>query len=217
MIADVKNADRRADLYVVGVLLYELTTGQRMIEGDGMAYVNAVLAGPPPPPSGRTEREFPAAVEAVILRCLQRDPAKRFSDTRKLQLALENLAKTMDLRIGTDVIGNYASALQPESDEPISVKTVPPPFVVATEEVLEPEPIDHSVLSDEEHGALVADLDLFSIAPGPMEPVRDETFEGLESLEDDEPFEEPPQTQTRRRHPGIPDEGDFAVAFNDDE
>lgn len=213
MIAEVNQADRRADLYVVGVLLYELTTGQRMVEGDGMAYVNAVLAGPPPPPSSRTDREFPPAVEAVILRCLQRDPAKRFTDMRKLQLALENLAKTLNLRTGTDVIGTYANALQPESDEPISPQTVPPPFVVATEEVLEPEPIDDSILSAEEHGALVADLDLFSVSDGGLDAPSFE--DELEEI--DEVFEEPPQTQTRRRHPGIPDEGDFVVAFNDDD
>jgi len=216
MIAAVKEADRRADLYVVGVLLYELTTGQRMIEGDGMSYVNAILAGPPPPPSGRTEQEFPPAVEAVILRCLQREPTKRFSDMRKLRLALENLAKTLELRIGTDVIEAYATALQPASEEPVSPNTEPPPFVVETEAVLEPEPIDDSVLSEEEHGALVADLDLFSIAPGPAEPAEfdDPTFDGLD---DGEVFPEPPQTQTRRRHPGIPDEGEFVVAFNEDD
>lgn len=218
MIAEARNADRRADLYVVGVLLYELTTGTRMIEGDGMAYVNAVLAGPPPPPSGRTDRDYPAAVEAVILRCLQRDPAKRFSDLRKLRLALENLAKTLDLRIGTDVVGTYASALQPESDEPIAPKTVPPPFVVHADEVLEPEPVDDSVLSAEEHDALVADLDLFSISPGAADvpELDDATFEGFDD-DDVDDFPEPPQTQTRRRHPGIPDEGDFVVAFNDDD
>jgi hypothetical protein len=177
--------------------------------------VNAVLAGPPPPPSGRTEQDYPAAVEAVILRCLQRDPAKRFTDMRKLRLALENLAKTQQLRIGHDVVAAYASALQPESEEPLAPKTVPPPFVVATEEVLEPEPVDDSILSAEEHGALVADLDLFSVAPGPAgeaPELDDATFEGFE-----EPFQEPPHTQTRKRHPDIPDEGEFAIAFSEDD
>ncbi len=214
MIEKPKGADRRADLYVLGVLLYELTTGQRMIEGDGIAYVNAVLAGSPPPPSGRTEREYPAAVEAVILRCLQRDPSKRFGDMRKLRLALENLAKAQDLRIGHDVIAAYACALQPESEEPLAPKTVPPPFVVATEEVLEPEPVDDSVLSAEEHDALLADLDMFSVADGSVEAPELDDFE---ELDDAELYAEPPQTQTRRRHPDIPDEGEFAIAFNDDD
>jgi len=214
MIAKPKDADHRADLYVVGVLLYELTTGKRMIEGDGMAYVNAVLAGPPPPPSGRTEREYPDAAEAVILRCLQREPKKRFSDMRKLRLALENLAKTQGLRIDHDVVATYANALEPESGEPLAPKTVPPPFVVATEEVLEPEPVDDSVLSAEEHDALLADLEMFSVTDGSVEAPVDPAFEGFEDLE---PIEEPPQTQTRKRHPDIPDAGEFAIAFNEDD
>ena len=215
-IASIDSSDRRADLYVVGVLLYELTTGERMIPGDGMSYVNAVLAGPPPAPSTRTEREYPPALEAVVMRCLQRDPAKRFGDVRKLAMALRNLAKTLQLRVGHDVLAAYVSALAPVSEEPVRPRTMPPPFVVDTDEVLEPEPIDDSVLSSEEHDELLADLELFSaeaLGPSPSSPAL--SFD--DDFDDAQRFRQPTQTQTRARHPGIPEEGDFVIAFNEED
>ncbi len=219
-IAAIHESDRRADLYVVGVLLYELTTGVRMHPGDGMTYVNAVLAGPPPAPSGRTDQDYPAALEAVVLRCLQRDPGKRFGDLRKLELALSNLAKTLRLRTGPEVLRGYIDALAPASEEPLSPRTVPPPFVVEVDEVLEPEPIDESVVTQAEHDELLADLDMFSVAPGAGSgfPELDEAFVDDFGGSTPPPFSEPPQTQTRaRRHPDIPDEGEFVLAFNDDD
>ena len=246
-IATIQTADRRADLHVVGVLLYELTTGERIHPGDGMAYVNAVLAGPPQAPSTRTEADYPPALEAVVLRCLQREPSKRFSDTRTLGAALANIAKTLDLRTGADVLAGYIRALAPAAEEAPSPQTVPPPFVVATEEVLEPEPVDESVLSAEEHDELLADLEMFSVpAPAPVAssdaPAPDAGLDELgrapafrsprgraASFDDatfDEPFhrsvpppfDAPSQTQTRaRRRLEGTDVDEFVIALNDDD
>jgi tRNA A-37 threonylcarbamoyl transferase component Bud32 len=70
--------DGRADLYSLGCVGYWLLTGCLVFEGAStMAMVLAHVQTPPPPPSQRTEVEVPASLERVILKCLEKDPARR--------------------------------------------------------------------------------------------------------------------------------------------
>ncbi|MBL8055491.1 MAG: protein kinase [Anaerolineales bacterium] len=80
--------DGRADLYALGVMLYELTTGQLPFTGaDPIIIVSQHIHAPPPPPS--THRaDLPPALEAVILRLLAKDPAERFADAGEVAAAL---------------------------------------------------------------------------------------------------------------------------------
>ncbi len=70
--------DARSDIYSVGCLAYWLLTGSLVFEADTMlkmllAHVNET----PQPPSRLTEVEVPAALEALIMRCLLKDKAER--------------------------------------------------------------------------------------------------------------------------------------------
>jgi len=82
--------DGRADLYSLGCVAYWLLTGQLVFEGaDGMAIVLAHVQTPPVPPSRRTEIPIPRSLEDVILRCLEKDPARRFQDAHAFLGALD--------------------------------------------------------------------------------------------------------------------------------
>ena len=82
--------DGRADLYSLGCVGYWLLTGQLVFEGaDGMAVVLAHVQTPPIPPSRRTEMPVPRSLEDVILRCLEKDPARRIQTARELAGALD--------------------------------------------------------------------------------------------------------------------------------
>ena len=79
------NIDGRADLYSLGCVGYWLLTGQLVFDAPTpMAMVFAHVQTPPPPPSTRTEMEIPPALESVILRCLQKNPADRPAGAREL-------------------------------------------------------------------------------------------------------------------------------------
>lgn len=72
------------DVFALGVIAYELVTGQRAFGGDSpAAIVQAVLAGPPPEP------QLPRPIVRVLQRCLARSPFERFPDARALADALD--------------------------------------------------------------------------------------------------------------------------------
>lgn len=83
------DADERSDLYSVGVLLYEVVTGQVPLDGD--TPMDIVLAHARTAPADpRVHRpDLPAPLAELILRCLAKDPARRFASASELARALE--------------------------------------------------------------------------------------------------------------------------------
>jgi serine/threonine protein kinase len=72
-------ADRRADLWSLGVLLYEAATGVRPFRGDGIpAVIRAILSETPVPPSTHDPR-LSAHFDHVLLKALEKDPDRRHS------------------------------------------------------------------------------------------------------------------------------------------
>ena len=67
--------DVRSEVFSFGAVLYELLAGRRAFEGASTAAVlSAVLRDEPPPLAA------PTALDAIVRRCLQKDPARRFPD-----------------------------------------------------------------------------------------------------------------------------------------
>ncbi|MBX7081268.1 MAG: serine/threonine protein kinase [Nannocystaceae bacterium] len=85
-----------ADVYGVGMALFWALTGTVPFGGDSpMEVLARQVNDPPPVPSERLGAPLPAAVDALVLRCLAKDPGERFADGGALASALEALARTL--------------------------------------------------------------------------------------------------------------------------
>jgi serine/threonine-protein kinase len=78
------------DVYAMGVVLYELIAGRVPFDGPTAASVLDQQAHSAPAPIGETAEELPPALEAVIMRALEKAPEARFADGDALRAALQD-------------------------------------------------------------------------------------------------------------------------------
>ncbi len=81
-------ADRRADVYACGVVLYEIFTGRLPFGGGNPMEILVQHLNEPPTPPHEHWPEIPAALEAILLRCLEKDPGRRFAGAEELLRAV---------------------------------------------------------------------------------------------------------------------------------
>jgi serine/threonine-protein kinase len=95
-----QETSRLADIYAAGVVLWEMLTGRRMFKDDDEATLLAqVLAGPKDRPR-RFVPTLPAALDAVVMKALARDPGARFATAREMADAL---VRAVPPALATDV------------------------------------------------------------------------------------------------------------------
>jgi Serine/threonine protein kinase len=100
-----------SDVYSLGLVLYESLTGQRAWSGDTTAKLAAARIGSAAPSPRAIRPEVPAALDAIVIRALDPDPARRYPNGNALATALEPLVAYPDPSsptVGTDTAGLVA-------------------------------------------------------------------------------------------------------------
>jgi serine/threonine protein kinase len=94
--AEGRPVDHRSDIFSLGILLYELATGQRPFQGDtSMSVLSAVLKDQPRPAS-QVNSQVPAAFARVLKTCLQKDAERRYQSAKDLRNELQTLQEELD-------------------------------------------------------------------------------------------------------------------------
>ncbi len=83
-----KRVDTRTDIWALGVILFELIAGRGPFVADTMMELAVNITNEPPPALRSFRPDAPPELEAVILRCLEKDPHRRFRNVGELALAL---------------------------------------------------------------------------------------------------------------------------------
>jgi serine/threonine-protein kinase len=88
-------ADHRADLFALGCVLYEMLAGKRPFAGTTSADTRAAILTRDPQPLTENRPEVSVALEQVVLRCVEKDPDRRFDSARDVAFALRAVAPAL--------------------------------------------------------------------------------------------------------------------------
>ncbi len=102
-----KPADARSDIFALGAVLYEMTTGKRAFEGKTAASAMAAVLEREPPPITSLQPMTPPAFERLVKSCLAKDPDDRWQTAHDVKLQLRQILE------GGSQITSSAVAIQP--------------------------------------------------------------------------------------------------------
>ncbi|HZO72105.1 MAG TPA: protein kinase [Ktedonobacteraceae bacterium] len=108
-----------ADVYALGIVMYEMLTGRTPFDGDTPVAVAMQHIQDPPTPPSQLNPNIPPTLEDIILRCLEKVPEMRFRDGNVLARALETLGEE-ELGGGLPTNITPGGVLASQANEPLN-------------------------------------------------------------------------------------------------
>ncbi len=89
-----KSVDARSDLYAMGITLFQMVTGKLPFFGNSDFEIMKAHAETPPPDPKKIKKDIPKPLAVIILKLLEKDPAKRYSSAAEVLKDLDSLGAT---------------------------------------------------------------------------------------------------------------------------
>ncbi len=105
-----KEVDHRSDIFSLGIVLYEITVGRRLYRGPAQEVVHRLVEAQVEPPTF-ARRNFPPALESIVMRTLERHPEDRYQTAYDLADDLESFLRDERLHSGPVRIARYLDML----------------------------------------------------------------------------------------------------------
>ncbi len=137
-----KPVDGRSDIFSLGVVLFTLLTGERPFAGETMHEVTMKVVQEPCPIPSTFDTNIPPAINPIILKCLEKEPDKRFQTGAEVAQVLAALARSLVEREPGDA--GQTGVYRPDLETRIHAKTGPGARSLDDAELLP----SHSVLRD---------------------------------------------------------------------
>jgi serine/threonine protein kinase len=83
-----RDVDARTDVWALGVILFRALTGQAPFQGTTITQLCAAVVADPAPLPSSLRAELPLGLEDIVLRCLEKDPTRRYANAAELCAAL---------------------------------------------------------------------------------------------------------------------------------
>ena len=160
--------DRRADIFALGVVLYELTTGTRLFRGEDVQVMTSIVETDIRPPSTIVSG-YPADLEAILMATLRRDRDHRIASASDLSAHLEHFGMRNGMMLGPRQVARYVTEVAPAQ------RVLEPELALVTNEPAPTQTLDSA--------AYALPLARPRADSGPFEDVQDLDLEELEPLE----------------------------------
>jgi serine/threonine protein kinase len=132
--AEGKPVDARSDIFSFGSVLYEMISGRRAFDGGSSISTLSSVLRDDVKPFADVAPDTPPLLEAIISRCLPKDPNSRWQSMKEVEKALTSLKRTLDSSVFDDATVRAvplvtASAAPPASQTAtVTTRPVPPPL-----------------------------------------------------------------------------------------
>ncbi|MCG8424522.1 MAG: protein kinase [Proteobacteria bacterium] len=128
-----RTVDARSDIFSLGVMMYRATVGKRLFTGDHLAAVLAAVIEQPVPPPRQSQfgGDIPEALEHMILRATQKDPAQRYQSVDEMLYELATVKEQAGIRDQDSTLSDPAGPLRVKERSADSIPRTKSPGAVA--------------------------------------------------------------------------------------